>query len=141
MKYRRRIFFTNQQKSEIWDRWQRGESMSTIGRGFDRALSSIYPHLARTCGIRPPERSRSRLALTLMEREEISRSLRAQPCAQSHEPCVAQPQPSAARSDAMEVPDSIALLSQMKLLGIVRKDPSDASWQAMCISAGRYHPS
>jgi IS30 family transposase len=78
MKYRRRIFFTDKQKSEIWDRWQRGESMSSIGRGFDRESSSIYPLLARTGGIRPPERSRSRLALTLTEREEISRSLRAQ---------------------------------------------------------------
>jgi hypothetical protein len=32
MKYRRRILFTDKQKSEIWDRWQRGESMSSIGR-------------------------------------------------------------------------------------------------------------
>jgi IS30 family transposase len=78
MKYRQRTFFTDKQKSEIWDRWQRGESMSSIGRGFDRASSSIYPLLARTGGIRPPNRSRSRLALTLLEREEISRSLSTQ---------------------------------------------------------------
>ncbi len=78
MKYRRRVFFTNKQKSEIWDQWQRGESMSSIGRGFDRGSSSIYPLLARTGGIRPPERIRSRLALTLTDREEISRGLRAQ---------------------------------------------------------------
>jgi IS30 family transposase len=77
MKYRRRIFFTDQQKAEIWDRWQRGESMSSIGRGFERNSSSIYPLLARTGGIRPPDRVRSRLALTLGEREEISRSLHA----------------------------------------------------------------
>lgn len=75
MKYRRRRFFTDKQKSEIWDRWQRGESMSSIGRGFDRASSSIYPLLARTGCIRPPDRSRSQLALTLAEREEISRGL------------------------------------------------------------------
>lgn len=78
MKYRRRVFFTDKQKSEIWDRWQRGESMSSIGRGFDRASSSIYPLLARTGGIRPRDRIRSRLALTLTEREEISRGLTAQ---------------------------------------------------------------
>jgi len=58
--------------------WQRGESMSSIGRGFDRASSSIYPLLARTGGIRPPERRRSCLALTLCEREEISRGLKVQ---------------------------------------------------------------
>ncbi|SLN74381.1 Integrase core domain protein [Roseovarius gaetbuli] len=77
MKYRRRIFFTDKQKSDIWDRWQRGESMSSIGRLFDRESSSIYPLLARTDGIRPPDRVRSRRALTLAEREEISRGLRA----------------------------------------------------------------
>jgi hypothetical protein len=69
--------FTDKQKSEIWDRWQRGESMSSIGRLFDRASSSIYPLLERSGGIRPPKRSRSRLALTLVDREEISRGLMA----------------------------------------------------------------
>ena len=73
MAYRRRIFFTDKQKSEIWDRWQRGESMSSIGRLFDRESSSIYPLLARTGGIRPPDRVRSRLALTLSERGDIQR--------------------------------------------------------------------
>jgi len=78
MVYRRRIYFTEKQKADIWDRWQRGESMSSIGRRFDRNSSSIYPLLARTGGIRPPERRRSRFALTLAEREEISRGLRVQ---------------------------------------------------------------
>ncbi|CUH44463.1 IS30 family transposase [Ruegeria atlantica] len=75
MAYRTRIFFTEKQKAEIWDRWQRGESMSSIGRVFDRGSSSIYPLLERTGGIRPPTRTRSRLALTFHEREEISRGL------------------------------------------------------------------
>jgi len=78
MGYRQRIYFTGKQKAEIWDRWQDGESMSSIGRRFDRNSSSIFPLLARTGGIRPAARSRSRLALTLCEREEISRGLRAQ---------------------------------------------------------------
>jgi IS30 family transposase len=78
MGYRGRIYFTEKQKAEIWDRWQCGESMSSIGRMFDRNSSSIYPLLSRTGGIRPPERKRSRLALRLSEREEISRGLRAQ---------------------------------------------------------------
>ncbi len=75
MSYRRRIYFTNEQKTEIWDRWQRGESMSSIGRGFDRDSSSIYPLLYRTGGIRPRDRKRSKLALTLVEREIISRGI------------------------------------------------------------------
>jgi IS30 family transposase len=77
MKRRHQIYFTSEQKSEIWDRWQRGESMSSIGRGFDRESSSIYPLLSRTGGIRPAERQRSRLALTLDERELISRGIAA----------------------------------------------------------------
>lgn len=75
MKYRTRTFYTDKQKSEMWDRWQRGESLSSIGRRFNRASSSIFPHLALTGGIRPPVRTRSSLALSLEEREEISRGL------------------------------------------------------------------
>jgi transposase, IS30 family len=76
MKQRRRIYFTAAQKSEIWDRWQRGESMSSIGRSFERDSSSIHPLISRTGGIRPRERTRSSLALRLDEREEISRGLK-----------------------------------------------------------------
>ena len=73
MIYRTRINYSIEQKAEIWDRWQRGESLNSIGRAFDRPSSSIFGQLAPTGGIRPPTRRRSRLALTLSEREEISR--------------------------------------------------------------------
>lgn len=73
MKYRRRLLFTEKQKPDIWDRWQRGEAMSSIGRLFDRGSSSVYPPLACTSGIRPPDRISFRRARTLAEREEISR--------------------------------------------------------------------
>jgi len=59
----------------MWDRWQQGESLNAIGRIFDRPSSSIYGQLAPTGGIRPPERKRSRLSLSLSEREEISRGI------------------------------------------------------------------
>lgn len=49
--------------------------MSSIGRSFERDSSSIHPLISRSGGVRPHERRRSRLALTLMEREEISRGL------------------------------------------------------------------
>jgi len=49
--------------------------MSSIGRGFDRMSSSIYPLLSRTGGIRPADRRRSRFALTPVEREEVSKGL------------------------------------------------------------------
>ena len=53
MKYSTRTFYTDKQKSEMWDQWQRGDSMGSIGRHFNRASSSIFPHLARTGGIAP----------------------------------------------------------------------------------------
>jgi IS30 family transposase len=75
MVYRTRIKYTAAQKAEMWDRWQRGESMNAIGRVFDRHSTSIFGLLAPSGGIRPPPRQRSRLALTVAEREEISRGL------------------------------------------------------------------
>jgi IS30 family transposase len=75
MKQRRRIYYSAEQRAEIWDRWQRGESMSSIGRRFERESSSIFSVLSPSGGIRPPERKRSRQALRLSEREEISRGL------------------------------------------------------------------
>ena len=75
MVYRTRINYTASQKAEMWDRWQRGESLNAIGRAFDRPSSSIFGQLAPSGGIRPPPRQRSRLALTLAEREEISRGI------------------------------------------------------------------
>ncbi|MFD2429167.1 IS30 family transposase [Sphingobium scionense] len=75
MKQRRRIYCTASQRAEIWDRWQRGESMSSIGRRFDRGSSSVFSVISPTGGIRPTDRKRGRLALSLAEREEISRGL------------------------------------------------------------------
>ncbi|NNF97405.1 MAG: IS30 family transposase, partial [Halobacteria archaeon] len=75
MKQRTRIYYTPAQRSEMWDRWQRGESMSSIGRAFNRESSSVFSVLSPTGGIRPPSRKRSTLALTLSEREEVSRGI------------------------------------------------------------------
>ena len=73
MKYRTRIYYTEEQKTLMWDRWQKGESLRSIARLFERNHSSIEGILKQTGGIRPRPRRRSRLALTLSEREEISR--------------------------------------------------------------------
>ena len=75
MAYRTRIYYTDTQKAEMWDRWQRGETLHSIARLFDRHHTSVRGILAATGGIRPSERRRSRLALTLAEREEISRGI------------------------------------------------------------------
>ncbi len=77
MKYRTRIYYTEEQKAVMWERWQKGDSLHSIARLFDRGHSSIARILSETGGIRPPKRIRSSIVLTLSEREEISRSLAA----------------------------------------------------------------
>jgi IS30 family transposase len=78
MKYRTRIHYTETDKALMWQRWRQGESLHAIARLFDRNHSSIGGILARAGGIEPPPRRRSELALTLTEREEISRGLMAE---------------------------------------------------------------
>ncbi len=75
MKYPTRIYYTDTDKALMWDRWQKGESLNSIARHFGRSHSSIQGVFARTGGIRPAQRRRSRRALTLSEREEISRGV------------------------------------------------------------------
>src|SRR3954464_8681323 len=67
--------FTAAEKTALWDRWQRGESLKAIGRAFGKPSSSIYFQVSPHGGIRPSPRRRSRLTLTLREREEISRGI------------------------------------------------------------------
>jgi IS30 family transposase len=71
----RRVGFTLAQSAELWDRWQKGEGLKSIGRVLGKPSSCIFSHIKPTGGIRPPSRRRSPLALTLAEREEISRGL------------------------------------------------------------------
>src|SRR6516162_640025 len=72
---RTRIYYTEAQKAVMWDRWRQGWTLHQIAQLFDRAHTSVRGVLARTGGIRPPGRTRSAIALTLAEREEISRAL------------------------------------------------------------------
>ncbi|MFT7461275.1 MAG: IS30 family transposase, partial [Planctomycetota bacterium] len=75
MKHRTRIYYTETDKALMWDRWQRGDSLQSIAQLFGRNHSSIAGILSRTGGIRPPKRVRSTTALSVAEREEISRGL------------------------------------------------------------------
>lgn len=62
-------------KAAIWDRWTRGESLSEIGRGIGRVPAAVFHVVRARGGIPPPPRWRSSRALTVGEREEISRGL------------------------------------------------------------------
>ena len=66
---------TAAQKTELWRRWRHGESLNAIGLALGRIAKVVRYEVARTGGIPPAARQRSRLALTLPEREAISRGL------------------------------------------------------------------
>ena len=63
------------QKKELWERWRRGESLSDIGRALGKFPASVFCVLRLHGGYSPPARTRSTRALSLAEREEISRGL------------------------------------------------------------------
>ena len=67
--------FTGAERSEIWDRLEAGESLPSIARSFGRYPSAIRAVQLPTGGVRPYERKRSARALSMEEREEISRGL------------------------------------------------------------------
>jgi hypothetical protein len=75
MKQRPSIYYSESQKALMWERWKKGESLQQIAQLFYRNHSSVSGILAETGGIRPAQRCRSPIALTLAEREEISRAL------------------------------------------------------------------
>ena len=130
MKQRRRVYYSAAQRSEIWDRWQASEPMSSIGRRFDRESSSVFSAISLTGGIRPPARRRAREALSLFEREEISRGLQhamfaAVDCSPIGTICIDhQPWKSVAMVDRI----GIGPPGRIKPPGIGRYVPSCASW-------------
>src|SRR5271170_1118597 len=63
------------QKSDIWRRWKAGQTLHEIGRAFDKPHTSIRCLLLPRGGIPPAARHRSGIALTLAEREDISRGI------------------------------------------------------------------
>ena len=72
MKYRTRTYYSESQKALAWELWRKGESLQHLAQRFDRNHSSIQGILAQTGGIQPPQRHRSRLALTLSDRTVMS---------------------------------------------------------------------
>lgn len=65
------------QKAELWERWKSGQSVSDIGRALGKHAGSIHGVVSSNGGIVPGIRRRSQIALSLAEREEISRGIAA----------------------------------------------------------------
>jgi IS30 family transposase len=72
---RKRRGLSAEQKAELWKRWKEGQSLNAIGRALGKDHVVIHFILARHGGIAPPLRRRSLRALTLAEREDISRGI------------------------------------------------------------------
>src|SRR5215204_784577 len=71
----RRSRMSERDKTAIWERWKRGESLSEIGRAIDRIPGAVFHVVRARGGVPPAARRRSSLALTAAEREDISRGL------------------------------------------------------------------
>jgi IS30 family transposase len=63
------------QRVEVWRRWKAGESLHAIGRALGKEHPVIHLLLKRQGGIAPLVRRRSQTALTVQEREDISRGI------------------------------------------------------------------
>jgi IS30 family transposase len=66
---------TDAQRADMWRRWRAGLSSRDIAGALGRAQPSIWEHLVQRGGIAPAIRRRAARALTMAEREEISRGL------------------------------------------------------------------
>lgn len=64
-----------QKKSVIWREWERGTPMASIARVIDKPPATVFSYLQYHGGIRPRQRVRAVRALSLEEREEISRGI------------------------------------------------------------------
>jgi hypothetical protein len=71
----RRVKLSPIQRIDMWSRWKAGPSLHQIGHAFGKSHVSIHFMLSQSGGIVPPVRRRSLLALTLAEREDISREI------------------------------------------------------------------
>jgi hypothetical protein len=61
----KRFGLSDAEKSEVWCRWQAGESLHTIGRAFGKEHSSIRCLVARHGGFVPAARRRALLEVSL----------------------------------------------------------------------------
>jgi IS30 family transposase len=75
MMQRKRSRLSPTEKNDIWRRWKCGHSLHEIGRAHGRPHPTIRKLWLPSGGIPPIARRRSRLALTLAEREDISRGI------------------------------------------------------------------
>ena len=74
-----RVYLANtlSRSPEMWRLWAKGFTLEEIGKALGKPSSSIYMAAASCGGIPPKPRRRAATALSLIEREEISRGIAA----------------------------------------------------------------
>lgn len=72
---RRRIAFSEAERSVVWQRWREGALYPDIAKELGRSVPAVTYLIVRHGGIAPAERQRSERVLSASEREEISRGL------------------------------------------------------------------
>jgi len=70
-----RRVFTAVERAGPWRRWKDGSSVSDVARALGREPGTVHSFLSAAGGIAQPPRRRSKRALSLAERKEISRGL------------------------------------------------------------------
>jgi hypothetical protein len=75
MKQRTRCYFSQTELAGIWDRWENGDSLNAIGCGLGWSHSTVQGALSGNGDNRSTPKRRSGVALSLAEREEISRGI------------------------------------------------------------------
>ena len=75
MKQGRRFGLSAEQKLDVWRRWKAGQTLHEIGRAFGKEHPPFVAWCRVTVGLLRQYGRRALLALTLREREEISRGL------------------------------------------------------------------
>lgn len=132
-----RLGMTDVQKSKFWQRWRKGESIIEISRALAADRKAVVRVLSRHSGFTPLLRKRSPQALTLAEREEISRGLSAgNSLRQIADAVQRSPSTISRRSPATAVDYATAPLRRTKRHGRALDDPKYASWLSMVSSGG-----
>ncbi|MFK4115049.1 IS30 family transposase [Microbacterium sp. NPDC006705] len=72
-----RVAFTSEQEDTVWELWGRGEPTRLIARSLRTNTSAVTRNLAKHGGVPPAARQRSRLQLTIEQREEVTRGIAA----------------------------------------------------------------
>jgi hypothetical protein len=128
-----RIWFTSEQKAELWDRWKQGQSISSISRALERRnKGGVQRIVSLHGGIAPSARRRAASALELGEREEISRGIAAGLAIRVIARVWGDPhQRYVGRSLAMAVHKRIVQLGPKSRLGSERFDRSSVAWHAL----------